>query len=335
MKNGPTILAPANDAAIAQAADALANGRLVALPTETVYGLAADAGDPTAVAKIFAIKGRPTFNPLIAHVTDVHAATQLVDLSPDLKQLAASFWPGPLTLVATRRDTANISALATAGLPTLAVRVPAHPVTRRVLQKFAAPLVAPSANRSGRPSPTTANHVHTDFIDVDELTILDGGSCDFGLESTIVTDDPNHGVTILRPGAITAEQIEKILGKPVANRLRDTQSVDTKPTAPGQLLSHYAPTAHLRLNATTLKNGEVLIAFGPPIETQQKTDNPTTIYQLSESASLSEAAARLFEVLRALDRDGRARAAVMPIPNTGLGRAINDRLQRAAAPRSS
>lgn len=312
-----TVRLTADAAGIAETARLLAGGQAVAIPTETVYGLAADARDGTAVAGIFAAKGRPAFNPLIVHVPGLAETGAIADLSPEAQILADAFWPGALTLVAPLRPDAGIAALATAGLNTVGLRAPAHPVAQAVLRAFGGPLAAPSANASGRISPTTADHV----LDPDGglngriAAVLDAGPCLVGVESTII-GWPDGRATLLRPGGLPAEAIEAALGHPLA-RTADPAS----PTAPGQLASHYAPRAALRLNADAPAAGETYIAFAAP--------GPLT---LSASGDLTEAAARLFDVLRRADREGRP-IAVAPVPDHGLGRAINDRLRRAAAPR--
>lgn len=312
----------ATDAAIARAAEYLRAGRLVAFPTETVYGLGADATNGRAVAAIYAAKGRPSFNPLIIHFADAEAAMEHTAFTPLARQLAAAFWPGPLTLVLERAPQSTLSELASAGLSTLAVRVPDHPVARALLAATGRPLAAPSANRSGRMSSTQAVHVLSDLGEAAAL-ILDAGPTAHGLESTII-DARGDEAVLLRPGAVTAETIEAVLGRPL---LRQGMSAE-KPNAPGQLASHYAPDARLRLDARDVRTGEALLAFGPNV---LPTRGP--MLNLSPSGDLIEAAANLFASLRALDRSGAATIAVMPIPDTGLGEAINDRLRRAAAPR--
>ena len=309
-------------AGVIRAAELLRAGRLVAFPTETVYGLGADARDGRAVAEIFAAKGRPRFNPLIVHVEDRDAAGRLVDLPKAAGKLARAFWPGPLTLVAPMRDTAGIADLVTAGLPTLAVRVPAHPLARALLAAFEGPVAAPSANPSGQVSPTTAAHVMA-ALGGRIAAVIDGGPCDVGLESTIVGFEEG-GAVLLRPGGVPAEAIEEVLGKPLA--ARDGEAV----TAPGQLASHYAPGARLRLNADAPRSGEAWLGFGlDPDAIAGPTRN------LSPTGDLVEAAANLFAHLRALDAEtgSGGTIAVAPVPDHGLGRAINDRLARAAAPR--
>ncbi len=312
----PSIV-PADEAGIARAADLLKRGGLVALPTETVYGLAARASDGAAVARIFAAKARPRFNPLIVHLPDLHAVDRHVALPPAARTLVDRHWPGPLTLVAPKRPTAPVADLASAGLDTLAVRVPAHPVTRAVLRALGEGVVAPSANRSGRTSPTTAEHVAEDLkADVD--LILDGGPCRHGLESTIIGFLGDGAPRMLRPGAIARAEIEDVLG-PLAGA---TGAV----AAPGMTTKHYAPQTPIRLNARKPETGEAFLAFGdaPP--------HDGAVANLSPTQDLAEAATNLFAMMRMLDAAGAARIAVAPIPETGLGEAINDRLRRAAAP---
>ena len=317
--------APEGGATAALAARVLAAGGLVAFPTETVYGLGADATNAEAVARLYEAKGRPSFNPLIAHVTDAAAARALARLDPAAERLAAAFWPGPLTLVLPRRSDCPVAELATAGLDTIAVRVPSHPVARDILAAVGRPLVAPSANRSGHVSPTTAQHVLADLRGRIEL-IVDGGSTPMGLESTIVAClDP---AVLLRPGALPRAQIERVvdLGEP------PSAHTDAAPVAPGQLASHYAPRARLRLRAQNVQTGEALLAFGPVAA--EGAERAALVLNLSTRGDLIEAAANLFSHLRALDAAGAATIAVMPVPHAGLGQAINDRLARAAAPRA-
>lgn len=313
---------PADDTSIAEAALALVAGALVAFPTETVYGLGADATNGRAVAQIFAAKGRPSFNPLIAHVADLAAAERLAVIDETARRLADAFWPGPLTLVLPRRPDCPVSDLATAGLATIAIRVPDHPVAQRLLRAAGVPVAAPSANRSGHVSPTRAEHVAADLGDRIAV-ILDAGPTAHGLESTVVavTDD---GLVLLRPGTVTADQITAVTGRPVARQL----DAADRPQSPGQLASHYAPRARVRLDATAAGPGEALLAFGPITPSH---DGPTL--NLSAAGDLVEAAAALFAALRRLDATGVSAIAVMPIPDAGLGEAINDRLRRAAAPR--
>ncbi|NOD92685.1 threonylcarbamoyl-AMP synthase [Ruegeria sp. HKCCD4884] len=299
---------------IARAADLLRQGLLVALPTETVYGLGGDARNGEAVASIYEAKGRPSFNPLIAHVASASAAQRFVQWSDQAEQLARAFWPGPLTLVLPLRDGHGISSLVTAGLDTMAVRVPAHPTARALLTAFDGPIAAPSANPSGQISPTTADHVWSG-LGGRIAAILDAGPCGVGVESTIVglAGQP----TLLRPGGVALEQIEQELGV----HLHLHQSGDLL-TAPGQLQSHYAPDAPVRLNAGSRQGDEVLLGFGPV----------DCDLNLSVDGNLTEAAANLFACLHELNKTGRP-IAVSLIPDTGLGTAINDRLRRAAAPR--
>lgn len=305
----------ADMAGIARAAGILRAGGLVALPTETVYGLAADAGAPRAVARIFEVKGRPAFNPLICHVPGREAAALLAEIPPLADTLIAAFWPGPLTLVLAKRPGAPVADLVTAGLDTIALRAPSHPAARDLLAAFGGPLAAPSANPSGRISPTTAAHVAADLGDKVDL-ILEGGACPVGLESSIVGLVGEDAV-LLRPGGLTAEAIEAVIGRPLL------RPGDGTVTAPGMLASHYAPRARLRLDATSAGPDELMIGFGAvPGD-----------FSLSETGDVGEAAANLFALLRAADARAAAVIAVAPIPESGLGRAINDRLRRAAAPR--
>ncbi|WP_411287366.1 L-threonylcarbamoyladenylate synthase [Phenylobacterium sp.] len=298
---------------IDQAAAALRQGGLVIMPTETVYGLAADAADPRAVAAVYVAKGRPSFNPLIAHVADLATARRIARFDARALVLAERFWPGPLTLVLPAADEAAVCDLARAGLDTVAVRSPAHPLARALLASFGGPLVAPSANRSGRPSPTT-------FADAVEETgaaaacALDGGPCAIGLESTVVAllDQPS----LLRPGAVTREQIEALIG-PLAEAEADARR------SPGRLTRHYAPASLIRLEAEVPLAGEAFLAFGP------HAAGPG-VWNLSPAGDLAEAAANLFAHLRAADRTRPLAIAVAPIPGQGLGEAINDRLRRAA-----
>ncbi len=309
-------LAP-DEAGIARAARLLAEGELVTFPTETVYGLGGDARSDRAVAGIYAAKGRPSFNPLIVHLPDLAAVDRYAEVGPKARALAQAFWPGPLTLVLPLRTDAGLSNLVTAGLPTVAIRVPAHPLAQRLLRAFGGPVAAPSANPSGRVSPTRADHV-LDGLCGRIAAVLDGGPCAVGLESTIILADPEP--MLLRPGGVPVEALEAALGQPLA-----TGGDARKPTAPGQLASHYAPEAGVRLNATSAEPGEILVGFGPV----------RGALTLSEAGDLIEAAARLFDILRQADRlaGPGGRIAFAPIPETGLGLAINDRLRRAAAPR--
>lgn len=320
----------ANANAIAEAAEILQNGGLVAMPTETVYGLAANALDGEAVARIFSAKGRPAFNPLIIHVPDLQAAQNLVEFNALALEAANAFWPGPLTLILQRRAGCGVSELAGAGLPTLAVRVPGHPVAQELLRAAGVPLAAPSANKSGSLSPTTPAHVTESLGSAVDL-ILAAGPCKVGLESTVLDlsgDEP----LILRPGAITAEDLSEAMGIPVRHAQGDADA----PKSPGLTLRHYAPDTKMRLRAIDLEPGEALLAFGPTrfmgIEGGGAAkDLPDHMRRnLSESGDLHEAAANLFAMLKDLDKAGATRIAVMPVPEIGLGIAINDRLNRAA-----
>jgi L-threonylcarbamoyladenylate synthase len=307
---------------IAQAARLILEGGLVAFPTETVYGLGGDATNERAVAAIFEAKGRPHFNPLISHVLDAGEAERLVSWNETADKLAARFWPGPLTLVLPRAKESPIALLATAGLDTVAVRAPAHPLAQALIRAVGRPLAAPSANRSGAVSPTRAEHVAESLGDRVRM-ILDGGPCAVGLESTVL-DLTAAAPTLLRPGGATREAIEAVIG-PIA--LSDViPSGDSARKSPGQLASHYAPARPVRLNASNAAADEGLLAFGPDVPS-----GALLTLNLSPGGELAEAAANLFAMLRALDRPGVGRIAVMPIPQTGLGLAINDRLRRAAA----
>lgn len=310
----PFLLSP-DQTGLTRAADILAQGGLVSFPTETVYGLGADARNDRAVAAIFAAKGRPSFNPLIVHLGGLVAAQAICDFNDDARRLAAAFWPGALTLVLPLRADTGISRLVTAGLDSVAVRVPDHPVAAGLLAAFGGPVAAPSANPSGRISPTTAAHVRDGLGDRIDA-VVDGGPCRVGVESTIVSCLGTP--TLLRAGGIPAEAIAACLGHALA-----TAENPDAPTSPGQLLSHYAPQGQVRLNATQVRPGEVMLGFGP-------VQGDLT---LSASGDLTEAAARLFDCLHQLDAMGAAQIAIAPIPDHGLGRAINDRLKRAAAPR--
>ena len=318
------------DTAAEPAARVLRAGGLVAFPTETVYGLGADATNAEAVARLYEAKGRPSFNPLIAHVIDAAAARALARFDHAAERLAEAFWPGPLTLVLPRRADCPVAELATAGLDTVAVRVPSHPVARAILAAVGRPLVAPSANRSGHVSPTTAQHVLADLRGRIEL-IVDGGQTPMGLESTIVAC--LDAAMLLRPGALPRTQIERVV--PLSEPTPAAGSAahnDQAPVAPGQLASHYAPRARMRLNAQNVQAGEALLAFGPLAA--EGADRAALVLNLSRRGDLIEAAANLFSHLRALDAAGAATIAVMPVPHAGLGEAINDRLARAAAPRA-
>lgn len=300
---------------IEQLAAQLRDGGLVAFATETVYGLGADATNADAVLQIYETKGRPRFNPLIVHVDGMAMAEQLVEFSPMARRLVDAFWPGPLTLVLPRRPTAGLSDLVTAGLDTVGIRMPAHDGARALIAKVGRPLAAPSANPSGRLSPTTAAQVDRAFGG--KVDVLDGGDCAAGLESTIVALDGDRA-TQLRAGALARAEIESVLQQPLA-----TAAADSPIAAPGMLASHYAPNARLRLNATAPEPGEAWLAFGPA---------EGAAANLSPSGDLREAARNLFAMLHRLDETAD-RIAVAPIPETGLGEAINDRLRRAAAPR--
>jgi L-threonylcarbamoyladenylate synthase len=324
-----TRVIPANADATMQAARALAAGGLVAFPTETVYGLGADATNGPAVARLYAAKGRPAFNPLIAHVADIAAARTLAVFDTAAEKLAGMFWPGPLTLVLRKRPECPVAELATAGLDTIAVRVPNHPVARDILRAFGRPIVAPSANRSGHVSPTTAAHVLADMRGRIDL-IVDGGPTPVGVESTIVACLDRRAL-LLRPGGLPRADIERVLGSPLDEAPIPPGSEVDAPLAPGMLASHYAPKARLRLDATNVRAGEVLLAFGS--NRPAGAARALRVLNLSERGDLMEAAANLFSHLRALDASGVAIIAVMPVPHDGLGEAINDRLARAAAPR--
>jgi L-threonylcarbamoyladenylate synthase len=306
---------------IREAARILRSGGLVAFPTETVYGLGGDATSGTSVAKIYAAKGRPSFNPLIVHVATADWVAKLAVTNERFTALAARFWPGPLTFVLPRRPDCPISELATAGLETIAVRSPAHEIAQALLTETNRPLAAPSANASGSISPTRAEHVHASLGDKVDM-VLDGGPCKVGLESTVL-DLTGARATILRPGAITAEEIAAVIDSSVATSTTDP----TTPRAPGQLASHYAPELPLRMNAVIVHDGEALLGFGA---------TPEATLNLSPKSDLIEAAANLFAMLRELDDPAHYRGiAVAPVPETGIGLAINDRLRRASAPRST
>ena len=316
-----TRLLPPDAAGIAEAAARLRAGELVAFPTETVYGLGADATNGAAVAAIFAAKGRPCFNPLISHFSSAEAAFSHALPSPLAECLAEKFWPGPLTLVLPRRAECRIADLASAGLPSLAVRVPAHPLAQALLRAAATPIAAPSANRSGRVSPTRAAHVLGE-LEGRIAAVLDGGACPIGVESSVL-DLTGPTPRLLRPGGVTAEALAPFTG-PLAPVL----AAEGAKLAPGMLASHYAPSLSLRLNAREIGPDEALLAFGPALAGAEM------VYQLSAEGDLRAAAARLFEGLRTLDAEaaqaGLKGLAAMPIPLTGLGLAINDRLTRAA-----
>jgi L-threonylcarbamoyladenylate synthase len=322
-----TAILPAGEAAIAAAARTLADGGLVAFPTETVYGLGADATNAFAIARLYQAKGRPAFNPLISHVGDLAAACAIGHFDETALRLAEAFWPGPLTLVLPRAPDCAVAELATAGLETIAVRIPSHAVARAILNAFARPVVAPSANLSGHVSPTTAAHVQSDLEGRIDM-IVDGGPVAVGVESTIVGcfEEP----MLLRPGGLPRENIEHVLGRTLVQPPADAESDSAQPLAPGMLASHYAPQTRVRLNATGVEADEALLAFGPPA---QGADSAAAVMNLSPRGDLNEAAANLFGYLRALDARGASAIAVMPIPEEGLGEAVNDRLRRAAVGR--
>jgi L-threonylcarbamoyladenylate synthase len=310
-------IVPATPDAIRRAAQALARGEIVAFPTETVYGLAGNALDARAVAKVFAAKERPRFNPLIVHVLGLAEAGEYGLVNEAARKLASAFWPGPLTLVMRRRSTCGIADLLSAGLDTIALRAPAHPVAQALLVKAALPLAGPSANRSGRISPTAAAHVEAELGDRPAM-ILDGGPSPLGIESTVVSvvGEP----ALLRPGAVPRETIERVLGAPLVA----AKSAE-RAASPGQLPTHYAPRTPLRLDACAVHADEALLAFGGDVPAGARVT-----VNLSQSGNLEEAASKLFAALRELDQAGATAIAVMPIPAFGLGEAINDRLRRAA-----
>ncbi len=320
-----TLILPASEAAVARAALCLGEGGLVAFPTETVYGLGADATNAAAIARLYEAKGRPSFNPLIAHVGDIAAAMRIARFDATATKLAEAFWPGPLTLVLPKTPDCTVADLATAGLDTIAVRVPAHPVARAILRAFGGPVVAPSANLSGHVSPTTAAHVQSDLTGRIDL-IVDGGAVEVGVESTIVGcfDAP----MLLRPGGLPRGEIERVLGRQLARPPQDADNETGQPLAPGMLASHYAPRTQVRLNANNVETNEALLAFGPG--TVPGAEAATAVMNLSPRGDLAEAAANLFGYLRILDTRGAHAIAVMPVPHHGLGEAINDRLRRAA-----
>tara|TARA_Y100001936_G_C16046709_1_gene655103 strand:+ start:242 stop:1207 length:966 start_codon:yes stop_codon:yes gene_type:complete len=309
---------PLASAQLEKAVEAIRAGKLVAFPTETVYGLGADATNADAVASIFAAKGRPAFNPLIIHVASMEKAVQLVEFNDHAKLLAETNWPGPLTIVLPRKDDCPVALLAGAGLETLAIRVPENSYARKFLSRVDVPIAAPSANKSGSVSPTTADHVRESLGDVVDL-ILDDGPCQIGLESTIIdlTDDVP---VLLRSGGVTIEMLERQIGS-----IQAAVDDNSAPKAPGMLSRHYATSIPLRMNATELEEGEALLAFGG------RTLGPApAVCNLSRAGDLNEAAANLFDMMRKLDRPDLKGIAVMEIPKTGLGRAINDRLRRAS-----
>ncbi len=311
----------ADPTAVEPAVRCLCQGGLVAFPTETVYGLGADARNGEAVTRLYAAKGRPSFNPLIAHVANAEAARRLGLFDTAAERLAAAFWPGPLTLVLPKLANCPVADLALAGLDSVAVRVPAHPLAHALLDAFDGPVVAPSANRSGHVSPTSAAHVLADLRGRIDM-VLDGGPCTVGVELTIVACLGKPA--LLRPGGVARELIERVLGHALAL----PAAAQAAPLAPGMLDSHYAPKAQLRLDVQAPRAGEAFLAFGPDAPAASGMS-----LNLSPRGDLIEAAARLFSHLRALDASGAASIAVMKVPHEGLGEAINDRLKRAAAPR--
>ena len=320
-----TPILPAGEAAVAAAARCLADGGLIGFPTETVYGLGADATHSGAIARLYQAKGRPAFNPLIVHVNDLASARKIARFDAQALALAETFWPGPLTLVLPKTDDCAVADLATAGLDTVAIRIPVHPVARDILRAFGGPVVAPSANLSGHVSPTTAAHVQSDLDGRIDL-IVDGGAVAVGVESTIV--GCFEAPMLLRPGGLPREAIERVLGR-VLSQVADNSGGDSAaPLAPGMLASHYAPRTPVRLNARKLEANEALLAFGPA--GLPGVDSATVVMNLSAHGDVNEAAANLFGYLRALDARGARTIAVMPVPHHGLGEAINDRLRRAA-----
>ena len=320
-----TPILPADEAAVALAARCLGEGGLVAFPTETVYGLGADATQAPAIARLYEAKGRPSFNPLIAHVADIAAARQIARFDTTAARLAEAFWPGPLTLVLPKAAGCKVADLATAGLDTVAIRIPAHPVALAILRAFGGAVVAPSANLSGHVSPTTAAHVASDLAGRLDL-ILDDGPVTVGVESTIVAclDTP----MLLRPGGLAREAIERVLGGPLQRLPEDAVNENAQPLAPGMLASHYAPRTPVRLDAIDVGPDEALLAFGSAKVKGQ--DAARAVMNLSAAGDLAEAASNLFGYLRELDASAARAIAVMPVPHHGLGEAINDRLRRAA-----
>jgi L-threonylcarbamoyladenylate synthase len=323
-----TAFLPAGAAAVAAAAQLLREGGLVAFPTETVYGLGADAANPAAIARLYQAKGRPAFNPLIAHVSDLAAARRIARFDAAALALAKAFWPGPLTLVLPKTTDCIVADLATAGLDTIAVRIPAHPVARDILRAFGGPVVAPSANLSGHVSPTTAAHVESDLSGLIDL-IVDGGPVDVGVESSIV--GCFDAAMLLRPGGLPRGEIERVLGRALMQPPADAGNDSGQPLAPGMLASHYAPRTPVRLGADHVLAGEALLAFGP--RALPGSEAAAAVMNLSSRSNVAEAAANLFGYLRALDAANAKAIAVMPIPNEGLGEAINDRLRRASVGR--
>ncbi|WP_077962180.1 L-threonylcarbamoyladenylate synthase [Ensifer adhaerens] len=313
------------DRAIERACAVLAEGEPVAIPTETVYGLAADATNPDAISRIYEMKGRPRFNPLISHVSDTAMAEAHVTFDPLSRRLAEAFWPGPLTLILPQRRDSTVHALASAGLDTLGIRMP-DGFSRRVIARFGRPLAAPSANTSGKISPTSAAHVEADLGDKLKL-ILDAGPAQIGLESTIIKVDGDE-IRLLRPGGLDAAAIERLLDRPVIR----LESAGATIEAPGMLASHYAPGAAVRLDAAEVHAGEALIRFGGGRILGE--EQAAIVLDLSPAGNLREAAANLFDYMKRADASGAQTIAFGPIPSEGLGEAIIDRLQRAAAPRA-
>lgn len=323
LKAKKTLIASPTYENISKAASLLRKGHLVAFPSETVYGLGADAMNSKAVASIFVVKGRPSFNPLIVHVRNLEEAEKLGEFNQKARHLASAFWPGPLTLVVRRRETSRVCELATAGLNTIAIRVPKHPVAQALLEASSCPIAAPSANKSGHVSPTRASHVADDLKNQVGM-ILEGGSVQYGIESTVINATQDT-LELLRFGVVSLEEISEKVGYEIALNT----SGSSKILSPGQLGSHYAPQAELRLEALEAKEGEALLAFGKAVPAKN------TIINLSPNADLIEAAANLYTALRGLDSLGASHVAVMPIPENGIGIAINDRLRRAATPRKN
>jgi L-threonylcarbamoyladenylate synthase len=323
-----TEILPASEAATALAARCLEQGGLVAFPTETVYGLGADAANAAAIARLYQAKGRPAFNPLIAHVCDLKAGRRIGRFDAQATALTKAFWPGPLTLVVPKTADCAVADLATAGLETVAIRVPAHRIARAILRAFGEAVVAPSANLSGHVSPTTAAHVRSDLEGRIDL-IIDGGPVEVGVESTIV--GCFEAPMLLRPGGVPREAIERVLGYKLVQPPLEAESHSGQPLAPGMLASHYAPRTRVRLNASEVEAGEALLAFGE--QALPGTKQAAAVMNLSPRRDLPEAAANLFGYLRALDARAARAIAVMPVPNEGLGEAINDRLRRAAVER--
>jgi L-threonylcarbamoyladenylate synthase len=314
---------PASDEAVAEAARLLQSGGLVAFPTETVYGLGADATNSLAVAGIFKAKGRPDFNPLICHVPDLAAAEKLGIFDDTARRFADAFWPGALTLVVRKQPDCPVASEVSAGLETIAIRVPNHALAQALLKKVQRPLAAPSANRSGAVSPTTADHV-IESLGAKVDLVLDGGRCEVGLESTVLAVDETPPV-LLRPGGVTLTMLREVSADVIQAEAEQPKSLKS----PGMLESHYAPGLPVRLNAETPLPGEAWLAFGP-----DATTDGSTSHNLSASGDLEEAASNLFSFLRRMDQAEYSAIAVAPIPDEGIGRAINDRLKRAAAPRS-